>query len=272
MSHANDGYDAAREVESLSRSVAEHPDDADAWYNLGLAHKYLHDWRASADANRRALEIRSEPGDPAWWNLGIAATALRDWRLARTAWRSFGIDHDELADGDGPIELDWGPTPVRLIMTSGELREVVWGRRVCPARIKIQNIPLPESGHRWGDVVLHDGAPNGERVVDGRAYPVFDELERWGPSEIATLECMVRCASDDDVDALIDAFRVERFDAEDWSTNVRTLCKACSEGVPEAVHDHRFPAGEEEHVVGIAAPPVLAARAAIVARRLAAHA
>lgn len=257
MSHADEDYEPAEAAELYARAVEVDPRDADAWYNLGLAHKYLGNWRASADANERALALTSKRGDPAWWNLGIAATALRDWDLARRAWRGFGMRRKDVPDGSGPIEVDWGINPVRIVSRDGETKEVVWGRRLCPARIRIESIPFPASDHRWGDVVLHDGASNGERTADGRTYPVFDELERWSPSEIPTLRACVRCTSDDDANALIDAFRAARFDAEDWSTNVRQLCKECSEGSP-ATHDHAFPEGGADRTFGIAAPVGLA--------------
>jgi tetratricopeptide (TPR) repeat protein len=251
--------DHAHQIELLTRVVAADPNDAAAWYDLGLAHKYLRHWRESADANLRALELESEPGDPAWWNLGIAATALRDWELARRAWRGYGIDDPNLGEGSAPIELHWNINPVRIRSADGSAGEVVWGRRLCPARIKIESIPFPVSEHRWGDVVLHDGAPNGERTSGEITYPVFDEIERWSPSEIPTLRADVQCKREDDAVALLDAFRDALFEAEDWSTNVRRLCKACSEGRPES-HEHSFPEGGEQRVFGIAAPPALALR------------
>jgi hypothetical protein len=256
MSGVDPEDDPAARAEALSRFVEANPDDAVAWYDLGLERKYLGQWRESADANLRALALTAEPGDPAWWNLGIAATALRDWPLARRAWREYGIDRKLLPDDVGPIELDWGLTPVRLMPPAAE---VVWGRRIDPARVRIASIPFPESGHRWGDVVLHDGAPNGERESDGRVYSVFDELQRWGASEIPTLRAAVRCGAQEDSDALVTAFTDARFAAEDWTANVRPLCKACSEGRPDPSHRHAG-AVPDERSFGIAAPIGLAAR------------
>jgi hypothetical protein len=256
MSHADDDYDPRTAVIRFTRAVETQPRDPEAWYNLGLAHKYLHNWRESADANERALALKSKRGDPAWWNLGIAATALRDWDLARRAWRGYGITRKQLPDGSGPIELNWNSNPVRIFSDDRDSIEVVWGRRLCPARMRIESIPFPTSNHRWGDIVLHDGAPNGERTSGGTTYPVFDELERWSPSEIPTLRAAVRCTTDD-ANALVDAFRAALFDAEDWSTSVRQLCKECSEGLPTA-HDHTFPEGGRDRTFGIAAPMGLA--------------
>jgi hypothetical protein len=98
------------------------------------------------DCNERAAALGGAEGDPAWWNLGIAATALRRWDAARDAWRRFGI---QVPDGTGELQMDLGPAPVRL--DPDGRAEVVWGRRVDPARIVVINVPTPESGHRWGD-------------------------------------------------------------------------------------------------------------------------
>jgi hypothetical protein len=259
MSHAEKDYDPAAAAEFCRGVVANEPENGDAWYYLGFAHMCLHNWRESADANLRAVALRSQPDDAAWWNLGIAATALRDWELARRAWRGYGIDATDLPDGSGPIELIWNRNPVRIFSDDRKSVEVVWGRRICPARIKIESIPFPASGHRWGDIVLHDGAENGERTTGGQTYPVFDELVRWSPSEIPTLRADVRCASDADSHELSYAFEDAKFSAEDWSTSVRQLCKECSEQ-ELSMHDHSFPEGSEERVFGIAAPMGIASR------------
>jgi tetratricopeptide (TPR) repeat protein len=257
MSDVGEEFDWAADAERLAGVVAKQPYDANAWYDLGLAHKYLGNWRESIAANERALALTAEAGDPAWWNLGIAATAVRDWELARRAWRGYGIDEATLPDGSGPIELDWGPSPLRL---KKEPHEVVWGRRLDPARIRIVSIPFPESGRRWGDVVLHDGAGNGERKAWGRTYPVFDELERASPSEIPTLRSAVRCAGDADAEALKEAFEAELFAAEDWTANVKPVCKACSEGRAHRTHCEHAEKRvlPETRSFGIAAPMGLA--------------
>ena len=220
-----------------------------AWFNLGLVHKYRRDWQQAARCNKEAAtRTGSDEGAPAWWNLGIAATALRDWGTAREAWRRYGI---EIPPGDGPIEADFGPTPVRINPDNSP--EVVWCRRIDPARSVILNIPFPESKHRHGDIVLHDGVPNGERVLDGKPLGVFDELERWEPSPTPTLTAEVVCSSPADSEALAAVFRDRLIPAEDWAANTRALCEACSTGRVQSSHDHDEELEwSDERVFGIA--------------------
>ena len=242
-----------RQAERLYRqAVALDPDLHQAWFDLGLICKWERRWDEAFHCNLRAAELLGDQADePAWWNLGIAATALRRWDTARRAWAAYGVS---LAPGAGPIEADLGLGPVRL-NPAGE-GEVVWGHRIDPARIRIMSIPFPQSGHRWSDVVLHDGVPNGYRQFDGQSRPVFDELERWEPSDVPTVSVSVHAEDAADVDELMATVEAAGFAAENWSTNVRWLCRQCSEGSP-----HRGHAEEEleggEHFLGLAAPRAL---------------
>jgi len=252
--HAGVGdWDAAL---SLYRQAADLvPAHAPAWFNMGLIYKRRLQWDQVMGCNEHAAALGAAEGNPAWWNLGIAATALRRWDAARNAWRRFGI---QVPEGTGELQMDLGPAPVRL--DPDGLCEVVWGRRVDPARIVVMNVPTPQSGHRWGDVVLHDGAPNGERRAWGQVYGVFDELERWQPSAIPTLEVPVTLADETDAQALADLFDQAGCAAQDWTTSIRLLCKQCSEGQPREDHEHPVPPFAAERRFGLAAPLDLATR------------
>ena len=112
-------------------------------------------FEGSEAAGLRAVALLDkETGAPDWWNVGIAATALQDWPLARRAWQAYGLKVPGAASGTGePAGMELGSAAVRL-SPEGEA-EVVWGRRLDPARIAVLSIPLPSSGRRWGEVVLH---------------------------------------------------------------------------------------------------------------------
>ncbi len=238
------------------------PKRADTLYNLGLIYKYRALWEKSLKCNRKAFRLDPDH-EAACWNLGIAATALRRWADARQAWIDFGVS---LPRGDEPIFLEIGQTPIRI--NPSDHPEVVWADRLCPARAQLKNIPLPRSGHGYDDVVLHDGAPNGERVSDGRRYPVFDELELFEVSAFSTFEAEAAAPDENAVDALIDLSREHGAMVEDWTHSVRMICKKCSEGVP---HEHHDPApGEdwdESRLIGVAAKDEPGARALLGAWR-----
>lgn len=237
----------------LLQAVELYPKNSQALFNLGLILKIARDWDNSAMYSKAAAELNPRSGEPALWNLGIAATALHDWDTARWAWKTYGIP---IESESNPIDAPFGLGPVRIFSNDG-FEEVVWGHRLDPARIQIESVPFPESGHLWHDIVLHDGAPNGEREYAGRMLPVFDELEIWEKSTTQTLECQIDTPSEDVSDLILN-FTDLGWGAEDWTTNVNFLCKQCSESSLESdpkskEHDCFTPEVNGKRI-GIAAP------------------
>ena len=251
--------------------VAADPGARGFWFDLGLFAKRRRDWVESARLNARALDGAppDRDGNPAAWNLGIAATALGDWASARRAWDRYGVD---VPEGDGPLTMRLGMVPVRLNPTDTDLgaepfeidgvvheTEVVWTERLSPGHARIVNVPLPESGHRYGDVVLIDGSPLGERFNGTSWVPVFNELTLLERSPLLTWTVQVEAHEQADAQALSALADGRGLAAEDWTSSFQILCKACSEGRPGA-HDHGQPegswrsarrfgvAGREEHV------------------------
>ncbi|MQY32862.1 hypothetical protein SRB17_08210 [Streptomyces sp. RB17] len=227
--------------------LAHYPDEEPSavwWYDAALAHKFLRNWAKAYELGREAAARapRGE-GDPAYWNLGIAATIQRDWAAARDAWTGFGI---ELPDGEGEINGRFGLACVRLD-TGGE-REVVWLDRLCPTRGRVMNVPVT-AGRRFGEIVVHDGEPKGHRVVDGREYPVFDELLLFEASGLPTHTVTVNAAAAADVEALIDLFVDRDYGAEPYSS-FELLCACCSEGTLE--RERKTHGGTQQ--VSLAAP------------------
>ena len=221
-------------IQKYLEAIALDPEKSVSYYNIGLIYKYQAEWQKSFEFNQKANALDPEE-ESARWNLAIAATALRNWEVARKKWVENGIT---LPGSEGPIELDWGMTPVRL--NPDEHGEVVWARRIDPVRARIESIPFPESGFRYGDVVLHDGAAVGHRMQGEREYPVFNVLEMFTPSSYETRIATVAIESETDLEALDAAFSATQSSFEDWTRNIRTLCRACSEGRPHADHDHEL--------------------------------
>jgi tetratricopeptide (TPR) repeat protein len=239
----------AEAVPHYLEAVRLAPSWAEPWFNLGIAYKHTGDFAGSLRASERALSIdREAAGEGAIWNLGIAATALGDWTKARRAWRDFGLT---VPDGDGPIEMMREQTPIRLNPKAEA--EVVWSIRIDPARARLRSIPLPVSSHRYDDLVLHDGAPNGYRKFAGQDVPVFDELALLEPSRYETWRLEIVAPAEDDVDALGIRFAKLGIHLEDWTGSVRMICEKCSTGVPHAHDgDEMVPAWREAREVALA--------------------
>ena len=193
------------------------------WFNLGLLAKHAHRWEDSMRFNQRAVELNSN-SQAAWWNLGVAATALRDWEEARRAWAGFGI---EVPGTSGEVRLDPQDACVRL--NPGTDGEVVWGTRLDPARLLVLNVPRPESGHRYRDIVLNDGVPEGTRELGGIKVSVFDELQLWEASDYLTYQVELEVPSEAAVPRLLEACRDPDLGVEDCST-IRMTCDECSRG------------------------------------------
>jgi tetratricopeptide (TPR) repeat protein len=256
---AQDCEDDEQALALYHQALSLDPDRPATLYNIGLIHKYRGDWSASREFNQRSVSLR--PDDEASnWNLAIAATALCDWSTARSCWRRLGI---EVGDDEGPIEVDFGLTPVRLNPDADA--EVVWSRRIDLVRARITNIPYPGSGFRFGDVVLHDGAAVGSRVWQEREYPVFNVLELHSPSVWTTYELILECRGAEHIEELTQLLDAEGCKAEDWGSSVRILCKACSEGRPHEHHDEDLvvKGWENRRTLGLACTDPLAAQRAI---------
>ena len=244
---------AAMRYEQLLALCPDAPESAAWWYDAALAYKFLRNWPKAFELGRQAA-ARAEPGeqDPAFWNLGIAATIQGEWAVARQAWADYGI---AVPGGDGEeIHGDFGTACVRL---TGDSPEVVWVRRICPARARVTSIPFGD--RRFGEIVVHDGAPNGERVVDGRRYPVFDELLLWRDSGTSTFRANVSCRAAADLEELGDLVDAAGLAVEPVSSMV-VHPRAQSEGSVELNPDA---AKAGEHDVLLAAPDLAAAQAVL---------
>jgi hypothetical protein len=238
-----------REAARMFAELGTHdPTHAPFPYMEGLAHKYLRQWKESLAANLRAAPLHDEPDQATHWNAAIAATALGEWAEARRQWAACGL---ALPPGDGAIEMDAGTCSVRLNAWADG--ETVFAQRIDPARARLRNVPLPKSGYQFDDLVLHDGAAEGQREFRGGLVPVFNALERLAPSAYETFATFVQCPSKADIEALF-ALRIDGIGLiEDWTDSVRNLCLRCSHGVVHA-HAAREPgAWNTERNLGVAA-------------------
>jgi hypothetical protein len=244
-----------RFVEAIAHAEAATrlcPEWADPWWNLTVGYKHALEWEKALAACERAITLNPADAAGPHWNAGIAATALGLWPRARAAWATMGF---ELPPGEGPIDMGLGPTPVRV--APGGAPEVVWCDRLDPCRARIQSVPLPASGRRYHDLLLHDGEERGKRRLGARTVPVFDELAVLEASTFRTFEVMVRCATQAELDETLERLHGEDLGVEDWTSSVRYICEKCSLGDPDHEHAHGDAAGaggwQEARRLGVAA-------------------
>ncbi len=166
-------------VEEAARQL---PGDPSVQFDHAVLLKLDGDFEGARTRFERVLERHPEERS-AWWNVGICATAMGDWAAARKAWTSVGF---RLPDGEGDFARPGEPTPVRLPTRDGARvdHEVVWGLRMCPARVRLTGIPCFPRDAQHGDTVLVDGEAVTEVAgLDGRpvgVLPALATLERLG--------------------------------------------------------------------------------------------
>lgn len=236
---ASDNGDKDEAIRIYEKILSEKVDWATVHYNLGLIYKYRNDWDKSYHHNKRAAELDPKM-EAAQWNLGIAATMLKDWKLARQCWNFFGMQY-EIINGDVCIRI-----------SPNAEAETVWATRICPARAIIKNIPLPESEHRFKDMVLNDGAANGHRMSEGKEYPVLDEIQQLTCSDYQTYSIKCKPISEEHFEDLQQRCWKSDIAIENWTTSVQMLCKQCSEGKPHEHHDHDLKKASGEFRIALA--------------------
>ena len=193
-------------AEELATFVHERqPGDLSALFHLMICAKLRGAWDEASDWLAKLDEVRAlgqSETDPAIeWNRGLLAVARERWGEARRAWERVGFtfpadDSDasqkESSDYAHPGEL----SPIRLKndlasveASQGQLprSEVVWGRRIGPARVELTALPYYHPVYRCGDIVLIDGVQEGKVDFNGQDYPISPALAVWARSPGETL-------------------------------------------------------------------------------------
>lgn len=239
-----DARDHLAALEAYEEAVRDGGDTWALWADLAIAAKHARHFSRAYEAARRAVEKGAPEGDGVHWNLGIAATAVGAWEDARRGWKACGIP---VPSGHGEILLDFGLTPIRL---PGDEGEIVWGQRICPARVVLCSIPITASGRRHGDVLLHDGEPRGKRFDhEHQERSVFDMLDVLVRSKALTYMAKVT-APDAETFALLRAGLAQRGHVtEDWTGKLAAHCPHCAAG-QDHVHEGRW---TKKRNLGIAA-------------------
>ncbi|MFC4455185.1 hypothetical protein [Deinococcus sonorensis] len=102
--------------------------------------------------------------------------------------------------------------------------------RLDPARARIGSVPLLTSNRRFGDVVLHDGVPTGERLLHGEPLPVCDELELLVQSPYSTVHAEVNIAAGEAFEDLDDPAHPYDLHIQNWTATLRRFSREEREG------------------------------------------
>jgi|GEM_PF-1616145 len=205
------------------------PGDISARFHLGVCAKLSGDWTLARESFAEVRRLH--PNDPATlWNVGLVAVAERRWADAREAWVALGFT---LPEGEGDYASAGELSPVRLSCRSsgGESisdraqtalssaprvsTEVLWGVRLCPARVQLTGIPYHHARYRCGDVLLIDGVKAGEVSHQGQSFPVSPVIGRFSESTGETFDLVGPPRAPRAEEALRRA--VEELSAEGWT-------------------------------------------------------
>ncbi len=243
-------YEAARDhynaVKLYKRIAKEARNWAAPHIRLGDIYKYRQEWKPALYYNKKAVSLDAG-NQSAWWNVGIAATALKKGRLARNVWAKFGFSTDEPS---------LKPASVRLFYR-GKF-EILCVSCLGPARGIIRSVPSPESGRRYGDIVLMDGVVQGFHSSDAHRLSVYEELGLLRHSHYRTFSCVLQSAGKKDVEILEQLCREDNLGFEVWDNASRTLSSQYFGAAPEYYVHHFEP--QSELLVAVAAPDQEAAQ------------
>lgn len=214
-----DAYNAIKLYKKVAKMA---PQWAPPCRRLGMIYKYRLEWKPALYYVKKSLA--ADPGNrSAWWDLGIAATALRKWRLARNVWNKFG---------ESP-SAGWRPGPVSVRLSYDKRYEILWADSIDPARAVIQNIPHPDSGRQFRDIILYDRVVSGHHVVGRKRFPVHEELGLYKRSGYQTYSCTLETGNSSDVRILENLCREADLGFEVWSNAARQFSPGGEEPVPE---------------------------------------
>src|SRR5262249_31321976 len=94
----------------------------------------------------------------------------------------------------------------------------------------------------------------GYRRYEGQELPVLNALELLEASPFGTFVARVAMPPQrEHAEKLAEVAAELEGAAEDWSTSVRMICKACSEGSPHEAHDTEAAPPDGIHLIGVAA-------------------
>jgi hypothetical protein len=247
MALARGGDERASTAPALAWALALH-DGADWAYVTGLYYKYRRRWPEALAANQRAF-AGAPDNEACAWNLGISATGAGNGEVAASAWRALGMPA-RLGDDGLPVVDHLGPIEVRLPPIAGDpsprlAAEFVWVQPQSPCHGVVLTATFADHEADVGDVILWDGAPVRQRVVQGTMVPGFPVLARLRAGGTRTFRFVAMQSDSGAVSALTSRLPAgcELYAHEE---KTRLLCAQCASGI---VHECAPAARQPDGVV-----------------------
>lgn len=244
---AGDAYNA---VKLYKKVVKLAPDWSVPYHFLSLFYKQRNEWKPSFHYSQKAIEYNPED-KTAWQILATAATALRRWRVARTAWNELGFDFRK---ADQELNLNLGLVPVCINPKSRP--EIIWAKKIDPARAIIESIPQPSSGRRYHEEILFDNKPIAHRAFNGKRVPVYEELEKIHFSSYRTYAVILQTGETESIHVLDKLCNAAEIGFDNWSMATRQFWLRNQNLLPEFYGQEIFKEKENKrdyHLVALAA-------------------
>ncbi len=236
--------DVYHAVKLYKKSVQVAPTWGRPYFRLSLIYKARKEWKPTLYYSQKAADC--DAGNKvAWWNVGIAATVLQRWESVRKAWQQLGHTSK--------------PTPrmQAIELHVRNFREVVWTKPLDMVRVRIESIPHPFSGRRYGEVILHECESVGNIVAAKQAMSVYKEVQRLERSFFDTYSVIIHTESSADIDILDKLCLEAELGFDNWSNTNELHLNKQRTATPEYYMKRFFDKGtnppQHSHLIGIAA-------------------
>ncbi|MEN0047305.1 MAG: hypothetical protein AAF806_09625 [Bacteroidota bacterium] len=182
------------------------PENGFPYQQLSKIYRQRREWKPTLYYSEEAINKKVHDQD-IWNNLAMAATALRKWKLAKKALQKVTVNV--------PVH-SFQPIPIR-IHTRTKRSEIVWALPLEALCAKIISIPSPESGRRYGEIVLYDWKSKEKQIVSQKTHRVFLEIERFKKSFYRTFSVLIHTDNASSIQKLAELCHNQQLGFENWS-------------------------------------------------------
>lgn len=199
-----DVYHATKLYRAVIKLAPEH---VFPYQQLSKIYRQRREWKPTLYYSQEAVKRKTQEDQIIWNNLATAATALSKWKVAKTALQKVAAKIPKHSSH---------PIPVR-IHTYTRRSEIVWALPLRQLCAKIISIPSPESGRRYGEIVLYDWKSQEKQIIGNKAHRVFLEIERFKKSFYRTFSVLIHTDNKTSIHKLAELCHNQQLGFENWS-------------------------------------------------------